>query len=105
MMKLVRFAMISSRLALLLVLLSAAEAQELRRWEVGAQLVRLDLDTVAEAPLGAGGRISYLLHRSFGVEAEANRFFEDPSHNFGHTEVLAGGRYGYWIGPVGIFAK
>jgi hypothetical protein len=75
------------------------------RWEAGAQLARLDLDSIGESPLGAGGRISYFVTRPIAFEAEANRYFEDPSNNFGHTQVLAGMRYGYWIGPFGIFAK
>ena len=90
---------------LLVILGCAADAQDFRRWEAGAHFVRLDLDTIGEGAGGAGGRVSYFLNRFVAVEAEANRYFEDPSHNFGHTEVLAGARYGYWIGPFGIFAK
>ena len=80
-------------------------AQDFRRWEVGAQLARLDLDSIGEGPGGGGGRISYFVHRYLAVEAEANRFFEDPSGNFGHTQVLAGARSGAWIGPFGAFLK
>jgi hypothetical protein len=83
----------------------ASAQQDFRRWEAGLQLVRLDLDSIGEGPLGAGGRMSYYLTRSFAVEAEVNRYFEDPSHNFGHTQVLAGARYGLWFGPLGVFAK
>jgi hypothetical protein len=91
---------------LLAILLLAAPANsQALRWEAGAQLVRLDLDTIGEGPGGAGGRISYLFNRSVGVDVEANRFFEDPSGNFGHTQILAGARAGYWIGPIGVFAK
>src|ERR1700755_12408 len=75
------------------------------RWELGAQLARLDLNSIGESPLGAGGRVSYLVRPSMALEAEANRYFEDPSHNFGHTEFLAGVRAGYWFGPLGVFAK
>jgi hypothetical protein len=82
-----------------------ASAQEGYRWEAGAQAIRLDLDSIGESPGGAGGRISYLLHPRFAVEFEASRYFEDPSGNFGHTQILAGVRYGYWFGPFGIFAK
>ncbi len=76
-----------------------------RRWELGAQLARLDLNSIGESPLGAGGRVSYLPRPYIALEAEANRYFEDPSHNFGHTEILAGVRAGYWLGPFGLFAK
>ena len=75
------------------------------RWEAGAQLVRLDLDSIGEEPVGAGVPVSYFVSRFACLEAEANRYFEDPSRNFGHTQLLAGVRYGYWIGPFGVFAK
>jgi hypothetical protein len=75
------------------------------RWEAGAHLIRLDLDSIGEGLGGAGARAGYVVNRFVTVEAEANRYFEDPSGNFGHTQVLAGARYGYWFGPFGVFAK
>lgn len=92
-------------LAALAFCLPELSGQDYPRWEAGAQLVLINLDTVGESPGGAGGRISYFVNRFMAVEGEANRFFEDPSGNFGHTEVLGGVRSGYWIGPFGIFAK
>jgi len=94
-----------SLLAILALFVTGLGAQDLRRWELGAQVVRLDLDTIGESPFGAGLRVGYRVNRIAAVEAEANRYFEDPSHNFGHTQILAGGRCGYWIGPIGLFAK
>lgn len=88
-----------------LLALTCAEGQEFRRWEAGAQLVRIDLDSIGEGPAGAGGRISYFITPLVAVEAEANWYFEDPSGNFGHTQVLAGARVGYSIGPFGVFGK
>jgi hypothetical protein len=88
-----------------MILCAARCASQEFRWEAGAHLVRLDLDTIGEGPAGAGGRISFLATQHLALEAEVNRYFEDPSRNFGHTQVLAGIRYGYWIGPFGAFAK
>jgi hypothetical protein len=94
----------SCALFLLLLTLPRAGGQDFR-WEAGAHLVRIDLDSIGEGPGGAGGRISYLVSRFIAIEAEANRYFEDPSRNFGHTQILAGARYGLWLGPLGVFGK
>ena len=91
--------------SILLLAASSLHGQEFRRWELGAQLVRLDLDSLGEAPLGGGGRASYFVTRWLAIDAEGNRFFEDPSGNFGHTQFVAGPRAGISFGPVGIFAK
>jgi len=87
-----------------LIAAHSANSQDFR-WEVGAQLVRLDLDSIGESAGGAGGRVSYFVNRLLTLEAEANRYFEDPSGNFGHTQFLAGVRSGYRIGPFGAFVK
>lgn len=90
---------------LLRLTMPLVSAQEPYRIEAGVQLARLDLTPLGESPLGAGGRLGYFVNRFVVMEAEANRYFEDPSHNFGHTQVMAGGRVGLQFGPVGIYAK
>ena len=65
----------------LLLTLARAQAQSLTRWETGVQVVRLDLDSIGESPGGAGARVGYYVNRFVTVEAEANRYFEDPSRN------------------------
>jgi hypothetical protein len=66
----------ASSILLLALGVGGIDAEDFGRWEAGAQLVRLDLDTIGESPLGAGGRVSYLVNRSFAFEAEGNHFLK-----------------------------
>src|SRR5437867_4007230 len=85
------------------------QAQDDKRFTVGAQVTVIHLHWVDEYPGGVGGRFSYdaIRRGSFVLspEAEVNYFPENTIGRFGETELLAGVKAGVRIGQCGFFAK
>jgi len=83
-----------------------AQGESKYKWDTGFQVTTIQLGTPAEKPIGLGGRIGRSLGNHITVEAEANHFPENPSRNFGETQVVggikAGGRLGSWGGFIKI---
>src|SRR5215467_10560917 len=76
--------------------------------ETGAQFTGLHLNTLGERALGFGGRGSYEFTRRtliIAPEVEFNYFPQNPSGNFGETQLLAGVRAGVKIDQFGFFLK
>jgi hypothetical protein len=65
----------------------------------------LRLRDLHEGPAGIGGRFTYNINDSVGLEAEANYFPENPSGNFGETTGFFGVKAGKRIEKIGMFAK
>src|SRR5262245_9675736 len=82
-----------------------AQAESKYKWETGFQVTTIQLGTPAEKPFGLGGRIGRSLGNNITVEAEANHFPENPSHNFGETQVVGGIKAGGHVGLWGGFIK
>jgi hypothetical protein len=107
-----RKAMLKAIIAGTLVILSLpigmarAQGEVNYKWEAGFQMTTIKLGAPAETPFGLGGRIGRQLSNYFTVEAEANHFPENPSGNFGETQVVggvkAGGRVGSWGGFIKV---
>jgi len=101
-------AIIAGTVVLLSFPIGTAKAQgELHyKWEAGFQVTTIQLGAPAEKPFGLGGRIGRELGNHITVEAEANHFPENPSGNFGETQVVggvkAGGHFGSWGGFIKI---
>jgi len=83
-----------------------AQGEPNYKWEAGFQVTTIQFGAPAEKPLGLGGRIGRELGNHITVEAEANHFPENPSGNFGETQVVggvkAGGHFGSWGGFIKI---
>ena len=75
------------------------------RFEAGAQLTSIRLNALGESPLGIGGRFGYHLNDHLALDAQLNYFPENPSGNFGETQVLAGMRLGSRVDRWGIYAR
>jgi hypothetical protein len=75
------------------------------QWEVGGQITTIRFHAPSEKPLGFGGRVGRDLGRHFGLEAEANYFPQNPSTNFGETQVAAGVKAGVHLGRWGLSLK
>jgi hypothetical protein len=101
-------AIIAGTVLVLSFLIGAANAQgEWKyKWEAGFQVTTIQLGAPAEKPIGLGGRIGRSLDNHITVEAEANHFPENPSRNFGETQVVggikAGGQFSSWGGFIKI---
>ena len=77
-----------------------------RRLEVGGFLGAIDLrESVGEKPFAIGLRAGYRVAPWLGFETELTRCPEDPSHNFGETMLLAGGKAGLVRKRVGVLAR
>jgi len=76
--------------------------------ETGAQFTGLHLNTLGERALGFGGRGSYEFTRRtliIAPEVEFNYFPQNPSGNFGESQLLAGVRVGLKTDFLGAFVK
>jgi hypothetical protein len=100
------------RLVILSVLVSlfytAATAQTERPLEVGAQFTVMRVSPLAEGAGSVGARASYDLpfkKLTIAPEFEFNYFPQNPSGNFGETQLLAGARAGIKIDQFGFFLK
>jgi len=106
-----RTAMLKTIIAGTVVMMSfpigAANAQgdSKYKWEAGFQVTTIQFGAPAEKPIGLGGRIGRALGHYITVEAEANHFPENPSGNFGETQVVGGIKAGGHVGPWGGFIK
>src|SRR5215510_12662137 len=100
-------AIIVRTVVMVLLPIGAANAQgePNYKWEAGVQVTTIQFGAPAEKPLGLGGRIGRELGNHITVEAEANHFPENPSGNFGETQMVAGVKAGGHIGPWGGFIK
>ena len=100
------------RLIILSVLVSllytTATAQTERPLEVGAQFTVLHVSPLREGAGSVGARASYDLpfkKLTIAPEFEFNYFPQNPSGNFGETQLLAGARAGIKIDKFGFFLK
>lgn len=85
-----------------------AQSESERPLEIGAQFTALHLDPLAEGAGSLGARASYDLHfegLTIAPEVEFNYFPQNPSGNFGETQLLAGARTGIKIDQLGFFLK
>ena len=85
-----------------------AQSDERKPFEAGVQFTTLRLNTLGEGAAGIGGRASYEFKRGkliFAPELEYNYFPQNPSGNFGESQLLTGVRVGFRIDRVGIFVK
>jgi hypothetical protein len=100
-------AIIAGMTVILSIPIGAANAQEELhyKWEAGFQLTTIQLGAPAEKPFGLGGRIGREFGNHITVEAEANHFPQNPSGNFGETQVVAGVKAGGRVGSWGGFIK
>jgi hypothetical protein len=100
-------AIIAGTVVMLSFPLAAANAQgePKYKWEAGFQVTTIQFGTPAEKPIGFGGRIGRELGNYITVEAEANHFPENPSGNFGETQVVGGVKAGGHVGSWGGFIK
>jgi hypothetical protein len=100
-------AIIAGTVLLLLFPIGTANAQgeSKYKWEAGFQVTTIQLGTPAEKPIGLGGRIGRSLGNHITVEAEANHFPENPSRNFGETQVVGGIKAGGHVSSWGGFIK
>lgn len=76
--------------------------------ETAAQFTTLNVNTLGERALGFGVRSSYeFTRRSLIIdpEVEFNYFPQNPSGNFGESQVLAGVRVGLKTESLGVFMK
>src|SRR5262245_45007581 len=106
-----RKAMLKAFIAVAVVTLSlpigAANAQGERnyKWEAGFQVTTIQFGAPSEKPIGLGGRIGRELRNHITVEAEANHFPQNPSGNFGETQMVGGIKAGGQVGSWGGFIK
>jgi hypothetical protein len=82
-----------------------AQGEPKYKWVAGFQVTTIQLGAPAEKPIGVGGRIGRELGNHIAVEAEANHFPENPSRNFGETQVVGGIKAGGHISSWGGFIK
>src|SRR5215831_4560563 len=82
-----------------------AQGEPKYKWEAGFQVTTIQFGAPAEKPLGLGGRIGRERGNHITVEAEANHFPENPSGNFGETQMVGGIKAGGHVGSWGGFIK
>jgi hypothetical protein len=85
-----------------------AQKEEKKPFEAGVQFTSLSINTLEEKPPGIGGRASYEFNRKnliFAPEVEFNYFPQNPSGNFGESQLLAGARVGFKTDRIGVFMK
>jgi len=84
---------------------SLAQTEE-HPFEVGGLVSTIDLrDSVAEKPLGFGGRFTYNFTKNLALDSEVSHYPENPSNNYGQTVALVGVRAGARTKDFGIFGK
>ena len=100
-------AIIAGMVVMLLFPIEPANAQGEPKytWDAGVQVTTIQFGALAEKPIGFGGRIGRAVGNHITVEAEANHFPENPSGDFGETQLLAGIRAGGYVRPWGGFIK
>lgn len=85
-----------------------AQSESERPLEIGAQFTALHVEPLGEGAGSVGARASYDLHfegLTMAPEVEFNYFPQNPSGNFGETQLLAGARTGIKIDQLGFFLK
>ena len=99
---------IAIQLVLLAAISAIGAAQADKPLEIGAQFTALHINPIGEGAGSVGARASYDLHfegLTVAPEVEFNYFPENPSGNFGETQLLAGVRTGVKIDEFGFFVK
>jgi hypothetical protein len=92
--------------AVLFFLVTTTMTGQTPRIEAGAQLSIIDQPGLGEKPLAGGVRLTASIFRFVDAEAEVNRYpIGGAISNFPATQLLAGTRVGYRIGPIGVYAK
>src|SRR5215472_16954435 len=94
------------RLMLLAALSTIGAAQADKPLEIGAQFTALHINPIGEGAGSVGARASYDLQfegLTIAPEDEFNYFPQNPSGNFGETQLLAGVRTGVKIDEGGVF--
>jgi len=81
-----------------------AQTQE-PKFDVGIQFSTLRLREIGEGAAGVGGWFSYHVTGHLALEGVVNRYPENPSGNFGETQVLFGALAGRTFDNLGVFAK
>jgi len=102
------FRSITILLILLVVISTAGAAQTERPLEIGTQFTVLHVEPLREGAGSVGARASYdlpLKKLTMAPEIEFNYFPQNPSGNFGETQLLAGVRTGIKVGQFGFFLK
>jgi hypothetical protein len=95
-------------LTFFIALANAGLAQTERPPQIGAQFTALKVDAVGEGPVGVGGRASYDLRfrrLTMAPELEFSHYPQNPSGDFGETQLLFGARAGVRIDRFGFFLK
>lgn len=85
-----------------------AQTERERPLEIGVQFTALRVGPLGEGAGAVGGRASYDLgfrRLTIAPEVEFNYFPQNPSGNFGETQLLAGARGGVKIDQFGFFLK
>ena len=91
-----------------LIVVRSAQAQADKPLEVGVLFSVMQVDPLGEGPVSIGARVSYDLpvqRLTVAPELEFNYFPQNPSGNFGETQLLAGVRAGVKIDQFGFFLK
>jgi hypothetical protein len=89
-------------------LVDAGLAQTERPLEIGAQFTILRVDPLGEGATAVGGRASYDLRfrrLTIAPELEFNCYPQNPSGDFGETQLMAGVRAGVRIDRLRFFLK
>src|SRR5262245_28612097 len=95
-------------LLILLALAAVAAAQADKPLEIGVAFSVLLVDPLREGAGSIGARASYDLafqRLTLAPEFEFNYFPQNPSGNFGETQLLAGARAGVKVDQFGFFLK
>src|SRR5262245_10663232 len=91
-----------------LISVRSAQAQADKPLEVGVSFSVMQVDPLGEGPGSIGARASYDLpvkRLSLAPEHEFNYFPQNPSGNFGETQLLAGVRAGVKVDQFVFFLK
>jgi hypothetical protein len=75
------------------------------KFDVGAQLSVLRLPRFGENPVGVGLRAGVTLFPPLAIEGEFDHYPQNPSGNFGETEVLGGIRLGVRSASDSLFVR
>ena len=95
-------------IVLVLVLEGIATAQSADRLQAGLQFTALYINKLGEGAAGVGGRLTYDLlgeRTVLSLEGEFNYFPQNPSGNFGESQLLGGIKLGFAGQGLGLFAK
>lgn len=85
------------------------EAPDDRGFSFGVHFAGLRVNQLKEGAAGLGVRTAYDIPLKYGLivspEVEFNYFPQNPSGNFGESQLLAGAKAGVRRGQIGLFGK